>query len=114
MVISYLAREAVRASIRLYNTGPKFWGQRGYKQGYRQSIDHIIWLGGAAAESLKYNTNVPEEDGQIPQEPQTSKFSKARRRQQCKPGRRYPARHYCNGRSTKSRSHYSKSSRYRR
>ncbi len=53
MVVVHLIREGIRAGLRIYATGPKFWGARGYKQGYRQSIDHIVWIGGATAETLK-------------------------------------------------------------
>ncbi len=93
MVITQVVNQLIRAGIRLYATGPKFWGARGYKQGYRQSIDHIVWIGGAVAESLKYNSTGDELDAvqtnPVPQKPQASVQYKARRRFKCNPNRRY-------------------------
>ncbi len=92
MVIVPIVNQIIRAGIRLYATGPKFWGSRGYKQGYRQSIDHIVWIGGAVAEGSKYQSTGDELDAvqtnPVPEKPQASVQYKTRRRFKCYPNRR--------------------------
>ncbi len=116
MVIVHLLREAVRAGVRIYATGPKFWGARGYKQGYRQSIDHIVWIGGAAAESFKSMSTGDELDAvqTIPQKPTSSIQSKTRSGFKRNSRRCYPARYTRYGRSSNSRSYYSSANSNRR
>ncbi len=115
MVIVQIAREVLRAGARLYGTGPKFWGSRGYKQGYRQSIDHIVWIGGATAETFKsLDQPSSNNNGQIPTFTPSSKFVKTYSGSVSNRRRWYPSKQCPYGCRPKSRSNYSRPMRYRR
>ncbi len=114
MVIIPIVNQVIRAGIRLYATGPKFWGSRGYKQGYRQSIDHIVWIGGAVSETLKSTGGLETNYGSsIPVKSPPSFQSKTRNRYKFHRRCRYTGKYADNGRCSNTRSNYSRSSRYR-
>ncbi len=109
MVVVHIANQIIKAGIRLYATGPKFWGGRGYKQGYRQSIDHIVWIGGAVAESSKYQSTGDELDAiqTQPQKPTSSVFIKTRGRRKRYAYCRHTNQQQSYGRRPNSRSYNS-------